>query len=865
MNKELSDKIWKKEEFIKDYELLLSEGFKKSFSLFKEDSQLSLLSLKRLLESATIFSTTEEKEYKEAAYKIAINSLLLFKDNLENLHELIEFIMLRLGNFPAIDLMSKKGLKSDAHDKTLPFLSVVESIQKTQENTLQIKDNSFKLTDFQKELWGYLGLGLTVSLSAPTSAGKSFILQNFIMDKLITNNRFNAIYVVPSRALITQVSNTLMKSMKDNNLTNVSISTVPNISKDNHYEKEVYVLTQERLQILLKDHPEKVFDLVIVDESQLISDDDRGVILQFVLENLLNIHKETQIIFASPLTENPQLLPKIFGIEKFKSIKEEESSVSQNLIFLNVENNQIQLETQINQNKVLLGTETLSFNDREASLLSKIAVQFGMGHNNLVYAGGQAKSELIAKEISNLLTEETEDETILHFIDFIKDYIHEEYELVHSLKKGVAFHYGNIPAIIRSTIEDLYSQGKLKYLVSTSTLLHGINLPIQNLFLENPTKGSKNTSEGRKDIPIAPLEFWNLAGRAGRMGIDFQGNVFIINIKDWIENPLNNQLDKNVEIKPAFQRHLVEDSSQLISFIKDKGHTSGNPDSQGLETTFVKLYTHFLSDTLNQTFDNLDSPVSETVRNDISSALKEMYKELEIPGSLVRNNISISPYRQEQMLQYLIKKIDKEGPTKFIPLHPLRDWKEVYDNYLWTFKRIHTNLQKIPGKDRSHFYFAPLAIRWMRGESFSGLIQDAYDFKNKNMKGTPNISTVIREVMSNIEKQLRFRYVKYFSCYLDILKFALDQTGNSSWKENIPNISLYLELGASSRTMISFMELGLSRATASILTIVVKNNNLNTEDVKKWLSKVDLEKLSLPLVCKEEIINLFIYNKLTRP
>ncbi|MBT2668972.1 hypothetical protein J7J00_26645 [Bacillus sp. ISL-4] len=165
---------------------------------------------------------------------------------------------------------------------------------------------------------------------------------------------------------------------------------------------------------------------------------------------------------------------------------------------------------------------------------------------------------------------------------------------------------------------------------------------------------------------------------------------------------------------------------------------------------------------------------------DISNAIKELNKELEIPGSLIGKNISISPYRQEQMLKYLIKKINKEGPAKFIPMHPLREWEDVYNNYLWTFKRIHTNLQKIPGKDRSHLYFAPLAIRWMRGQSFSELIHDAYKFKSKNMKGKPNISTVIRDVMSNIEKQLRFRYVKYFSCYLDILRYTLDQTNNLS-------------------------------------------------------------------------------------
>ncbi len=88
------------------------------------------------------------------------------------------------------------------------------------------------------------------------------------------------------------------------------------------------------------------------------------------------------------------------------------------------------------------------------------------------------------------------------------------------MRKQVAFHYGNIPQLVRSEVERLFSSGKLKYLICTSTLVEGVNLSCRNIFLRNPKRGKGNL--------MSREDFWNLAGRAGRWGKEFQGNIFAL-------------------------------------------------------------------------------------------------------------------------------------------------------------------------------------------------------------------------------------------------------------------------------------------------------------------------------------------------
>lgn len=87
------------------------------------------------------------------------------------------------------------------------------------------------------------------------------------------------------------------------------------------------------------------------------------------------------------------------------------------------------------------------------------------------------------------------------------------------IKKGVAYHVGYLPSSIRTRIEALFQAGKITTMFCTSTLLEGVNLPADNLFItDNKIFRSQ----------MNPVDFRNLIGRVGRISFNLYGNVFFV-------------------------------------------------------------------------------------------------------------------------------------------------------------------------------------------------------------------------------------------------------------------------------------------------------------------------------------------------
>jgi ATP-dependent RNA helicase HelY len=103
------------------------------------------------------------------------------------------------------------------------------------------------------------------------------------------------------------------------------------------------------------------------------------------------------------------------------------------------------------------------------------------------------------------------------------------YEWADALERGIAAHHAGLLPAFKVTVEELFQQGLVKAVFATETLALGINMPARTVVLE---KLSKWNGEGH--VAISPGEYTQLTGRAGRRGIDIEGNAVIL----W-----NNDLD----------------------------------------------------------------------------------------------------------------------------------------------------------------------------------------------------------------------------------------------------------------------------------------------------------------------------------
>jgi hypothetical protein len=164
---------------------------------------------------------------------------------------------------------------------------------------------------------------------------------------------------------------------------------------------------------------------------------------------------------------------------------------------------------------------------------------------------------------------------------------------------------------------------------------------------------------------------------------------------------------------------------------------------------------------------------------------------------------------------------------------------------------------KFPKTERSEIYIARIALSWMKGDPLPQIIDDSFEYKRKQGLN-PKMATVIRETLREVERDLRFKYVRLFSCYNAVLELVLRDNDKADLVSSIPSVPLYLEVGACSPTMISFMGLGLSRYTAGKLRKLPRRTDMSQSEARSWILRQDLESLDLPNASVREIRRMLV-------
>jgi replicative superfamily II helicase len=292
------------------------------------------------------------------------------------------------------------------------------------------------------------------------------------------------IYLVPTRSLIQQVELDLFNILNMEKIFDVYISTLPIIPDDTDENSMVFVLTQERFQWLLTSSQDLEPDLVIIDEAQKVGDGSRGILLQQVVEEIDRRSDKTKVIFSSPMTSNPEILLEQARKEiKTKTVTTEHITVNQNLLWVSqvyMKPREWDVDLCLGEKNVALGKINLPRKpSKEANRLPYIAFSLrDKTGGNLIYTNKPSDAEKIGKVLWDLQGKEanTQDNELLELIALVKKVINSDYDLALTLERGIGFHYGNMPLIIKNEIERLFSIGKIKFLVCTSTLIEGMNL-----------------------------------------------------------------------------------------------------------------------------------------------------------------------------------------------------------------------------------------------------------------------------------------------------------------------------------------------------------------------------------------------------
>jgi superfamily II DNA/RNA helicase len=836
-----------------NFSVLLDESIIEQFRdvNFQRTNSIEKIEWHYMLKIADLFAMSDDYEIQEKSLRIAQACITSSATSKEQ-KDWAVYILKKLSNYLAVKLAEeRKYIIPNTSLKKHPLNILLEERLKWQSTILTSQGDLLNVNKFQNEFWMVAASNDVVSVSAPTAAGKSYIFCNYLLDLIVSKAAKNILYIVPTRALISQIENDLI-ALSPVYKAQINYVTIPSDAFVDLTKSNIFIFTQERLHIFLAgtEIDNINFDYVFIDEAHKVSDSYRGILLHHAIRK--STKGNTKIIYASPFSKNPEKLLEWHQDKPLKNkVYSSVATVNQNLFWITQVRRTPQKWTlvRVSDNETELGTITLD-NVPSGSLKRTSFLAYTIGQKssgNLIYANIPSDAEKISIQLKDSLIgsdRTTINPKIADLIELCEKTVHKNFALNEVLKGGVAFHYGNMPQLIRSTVEQLFSSGEIKYLVCTSTLVEGVNMSCSNIFLRGPRKGRM------KNKAMTAEDFWNLAGRAGRWGKEFQGNIFCIDAKDtkiWPDGPPRKK--QPYYIKSSIERQLnhVDD---LIVYMNKKTPRSEYKSNIDNEYMISYLIDEHLHEGLRKT--NLISFINDEQMNQLESVIAQVIADFKMPIDLCSRNPGISPYAMQELLEYFDTEID-DIESLLLP-HPASD--DAVQALTSIFGRINKYLAPdVFGQKGKVYFLARLVTQWMQGYPIARLISEREkNYKDKNTKY--QINNLIRDVLDEVETVARFRAPKYVACYIDVLKFFLRSIGKQDIAEGMSDIQTSLEFGVSTKTQLSLIALGLTRNSTIEVADLIASSELNKEECEIWLKNQDFEKYTLPRLIIQEINEL---------
>lgn len=402
---------------------------------------------------------------------------------------------------------------------------------------------------------GLLGSGhRSVVVSLPTSSGKTFIAEFRILQALnqFDHERGWVAYLAPTRALVNQLALRLRRDFAPLGTIVEKVSPALEIDgleagmltdKDESRQFRILVTTPEKLDLMLRGGwEEKIgrpLTLVVVDEAHGLGSPTRGLKLELLLATINRECRYAQFLLLTPFIHNAAEIARWLSPDSNKSIElGVDWSPNDRVIAIArpVQGDKrgdfgVRLITQHTTRNTISVPETLDIGERRPLGLSWSDVSGSPG--KLAAATAQILQRrgtvivLVDKPRNSwgvAAAFKVEDNRVDvggadlgHIQRFLADEMGEDFPLAGLLEYGVGVHHSGLSEDTRTLIEWLTEQGKLRALVATTTIAQGVNFPVSGVVF-----ASHQYPYGQ-DMP--PEDFWNIAGRAGRVD---QGDLGIV-------------------------------------------------------------------------------------------------------------------------------------------------------------------------------------------------------------------------------------------------------------------------------------------------------------------------------------------------
>lgn len=830
---EISKAIKESPYFQRLFKKCMEFSYSETLGLDQEVSDYTEKEYRDLLRFADLLSSSTDSLSRNYAYKI-ITYLNSHYRNDPYYRTISKSVYYNLGNFPAVRYLAQ----TDENQAELPFDRMLQVEAKKLIQAVSDNEGIY-FTDTQYNLFSKLSDSHEFSFSGPTSMGKSFIIKAFISKIMQNTPPENMVIVVPSRALINQFAIEIHKELGQQlQRFNYKVFTNSNVSELvlEANVKLILVLTPERLLSYLSQNENPPIGFLFVDEAHKIAQDDTRSITSYVaIEKTLKKYPDAKLYFSSPNVSNPEVLLKLFQRGGQNHFQTDETTVAQNMFLADLDN---QTLSYLYESEFKHISATIP---QSAATVNGFLTTFGK-ESNLVYCNSPDLTILYAKEFADTM-DVCNNADLRTASSVIKQYVHRDYYLVELVKKGVAYHFGNMPQLIRNLIEKLYRNGDIRYVFCTSTLLEGVNMPTQNLFILNNKQGLK---------VLKSIDFWNLAGRAGRMTKELQGNVFCVKHSKCEWEDITFFSNKKIELVPTVYERLNSKLRSIEKQIRSGEIRSGSEE----EKNILRYIANIICIDSMQLNTDYHSPIISLLIENNKETIIELAKErthnITIPHSLLNSNESIDIKIQNSVYQQIRHKHDNDENIKFP-----RDVN--YDSCLNLLRFFHClyrweNSVKELQNINSMKYYALLMSRWINDESLKQIITESiqyhsdnstemwFSFREKETFDKDNkkhVNKLIGDIIKDIENILRFQFEKYFNHYYMVINHILgEQNAGENWAS-------LLEYGTRNKIIIALQNVGLSRHSAYEIyknhrnALSIENGQLKSINKERLLNELE--------------------------
>lgn len=392
------------------------------------------------------------------------------------------------------------------------------------------------LHEEQKVLQKILHSDKNLIVSAPTSFGKSLLIEEMVASKKYKN----IVIIQPTLALLDETRRKLKKYSD-------SYKIIVRTTQDPHEEKRnLFLLTSERV-LEYKKFPN--IDFLVIDEFYKLStkrDDERADHLNNAFYRIIKAFNPKFYLLGPNIDGISEGFVEKYNAEFYKT---DYSLIDNKVIDIYSEHKE-----KFDQPK--------KYKEYKEMVLFDLLFDL-QNEQTIIYCSSPSRVRQLASKFSWYLEKKNvQEHNEMSLIEWIEKNISPQWNLIKFLKYQIGINDGSLQKHINSSMIKYFNEDRLKYIFCTTTIIEGVNTSAKNVVIFDSTKG--------RTVKLDFFDHSNIKGRSGRMMIHYVGKVYDFNRppkkeKIIVDIPFFEQQDDAKKFPPEIEINIAENDIKDLS------------------------------------------------------------------------------------------------------------------------------------------------------------------------------------------------------------------------------------------------------------------------------------------------------------